>query len=85
MSLACKKCGSRNTFVCGARELAAKTGDQEFMTAAFGIVAPNLLLTLFDALMKAGKHFFEYLGLREKNNSPVVVCKACGHWERVVH
>jgi hypothetical protein len=83
MSLACKKCGSRETFICGARDLAAKTSDQSFVTCTSGAIIPRLLLPLLGSPLAAGKALFEYLGCREKNNPPVIVCKACGSWERV--
>jgi hypothetical protein len=83
MSLACNKCGSRDTFVCGARDLAAKTGDRSFMTCTAGLIDPVSLVALFAILLAAGKALFEYLSWREKNNPPVVVCKACGRWEKV--
>jgi hypothetical protein len=83
MSLACNKCGSRDTFVCGARDLASKTGDQTLMTHTAGAIPPDVLITFIGLLVAAGKALFEYLGSREKNNPRVVVCKACGSWERV--
>jgi hypothetical protein len=53
------------------------------MTCTAGAVAPDVLVPLLGLLLAAGKALFEYLGWREKNNPPVVVCKACGSWERV--
>jgi hypothetical protein len=83
MSLKCSKCGSRDTFVCGAKDLTAKTGNPMFMTTAAGVVALHALPALVGMLLAAGKAVFEYLGWREKNNPPIVVCKACGAWERI--
>ncbi len=85
MTLACKKCNSRDTFVCGAKDLSAKTGNQVFVSGATcGIVAdPVLIFTLLGVLAKAATALLDYLGTRAKNNPPVFVCKACGWWERI--
>ena len=84
MGLACNKCGSREAFACNAKDLADKTGDASFMTARAGLVAdPVSVLALVGAVVAAAKAVFEYLGWRERNNPTVVVCRACGYWERV--
>jgi serine/threonine protein kinase len=52
MSLACNKCGSRDTFVCDARD---------FLACTAGALATNVLVESIGLL----KALFEYLGSRE--------------------
>lgn len=40
MSNQCNKCGSRNTATVKAKDMAKKTGDSNFMTAASGMISP---------------------------------------------
>jgi hypothetical protein len=82
--LACKKCGSRDTVACRARDLVRKTGDRSFFTASCGYVLdPTVVFGLLRALAEAARACFDYLGWREKNNPPLVVYRACGFWERL--
>jgi len=91
MTLMCKKCRSRDTFVCGARDLTAKTGNPVFASAVCGFVAdPIAIFALLGALVAAARAVIAFLEARERNNEarernnpPVLVCKACGYWERI--
>jgi hypothetical protein len=85
--LACKKCESRDTFTCRAKELADKTSNPAVVGATCGFVADPVSLALIvgavRAVAEAARAAFEWLTQRERTNSVVVVCKGCGYWERV--
>lgn len=83
MSLKCKGCGSRDTEVVSARELSEKTGDASVMTAAAGAINPVIVVEAINSIFKALGRLFGWLGEKEKGNRQVVVCKDCGHWEKV--
>jgi hypothetical protein len=91
MSLMCKECRSRDTFVCGARDLTSKTGNPLFASAVCGFaVNPIAIFTLLGPLAAAARAVMAFLEARERNNEaretnnpPVLVCKACGYWERI--
>lgn len=85
--LACKKCASRDTFTCRAKELADKTNNPAVISAACGIcpdpVSVALLVGAAKAIADAARAAFDWLAQREQANPVIVVCKACGYWERV--
>jgi hypothetical protein len=81
--LACKKCSSCDTVVCRAKQLADRTGDRSFVITTAGVVSPDILLAILSGILAAIRAASEYLGSREKNNPPVIVCKGCGYWERM--
>jgi hypothetical protein len=83
MSLLCKKCGSREAFACSAKELADGAGDPSFLVRPCGAIDPVSAGALIAAALAAFRAAVDYLARREENNATVVVCKACGHWERV--
>jgi hypothetical protein len=83
MGIQCNKCGSRNTTVVKAKDLADKTGDKSIMTAASGTVSTAILAELLELLLKVIGKIFGWLEEKEKNDRKVVVCKECGYWERV--
>ena len=83
MSLACNKCGGRNTEVVEAKDLAKASGDSRVLTAPVGVVSPEVVAGLVAAIAAAVKAIFEWLTESEKNKKNVVVCKDCGYWERV--
>ena len=83
MGIQCNKCGSRNTQVVKAKEMAEKTGDNSFMTATSGAVDPNIVLKALEALFNFLGKLFESKSEAEKNNGSVLVCKDCGAWERI--
>ncbi|MCF5910917.1 hypothetical protein K3H35_19275 [Aeromonas veronii] len=83
MSVACNKCGSRNTEVVKAKDLAEASGDSRILTATAGAVSPEVVIGLLAAIAAAAKAIFEWLTESEKNEKKVVVCKDCGYWERV--
>ncbi|MDP1615520.1 MAG: hypothetical protein Q8L68_06960 [Methylococcales bacterium] len=83
MSNQCNKCGSRNTATVNARDMADKTGDSSFITAASGTVNPILIVETLKVIFEFLGKLFGWLEEKEKNNRSVVVCKDCGYWERV--
>lgn len=83
MSLQCKKCGSRNTSTVKAKEMADRTGDSSFNTAASGMINPVLVIATLKAIIDMIGNVFNWLTEKEKNDASVVVCKDCGYWERI--
>ncbi|MBY5949290.1 hypothetical protein [Photobacterium rosenbergii] len=83
MSLKCRGCGSRTTEVVNAKELSEKTGDSSFITQNQGAIDPNIVAGALKAIFKALGKIFGWLEEREKGNRKVVVCRDCGHWEKV--
>jgi len=81
--LKCKECGSRNTQVVSAKELSEKTGDSSILTAATGYINPVIVIKALKALFEALGKLFGWIEEKEKGNRKVVVCKDCGHWEKV--
>ena len=83
MLLKCKGCGSNNTEVVSAKELSEKTGDTSIMTSATGTINPILVLEVVKHIFKAMGKLFGWLEEKEKGKRKVVVCKDCGHWDKV--
>lgn len=83
MLLKCKGCGGNNTEVVSAKELSEKTGDASIMTSATGTINPILVLEVFKNIFKAMGKLFGWLEEKEKGKRKVVVCKDCGHWDKI--
>lgn len=83
MGVQCNKCGSRNTSIVKARDMAEKTGDRSFINATSGIVNPILIGEALKVIFEFFGKLFGWLEEKEKNDKNVVVCKDCGYWEKV--
>ncbi|RBQ27783.1 MULTISPECIES: hypothetical protein [Arcobacteraceae] len=95
--LKCKACGSTNTNVYKAKDLAEKTGDKNFVnpTMLGGTLAfsgADLLKFIKDlaSLLPFIKSVFDFFtekkkkdGAEEENNRSVFLCIDCGHWEKI--
>jgi len=85
MSIACKKCGGRNTQVVAAKDLAKATNNPNVMTASAGSIDPKVVVEIISLVVQGLVAVFGWLKASEKNknNSNVVLCKDCGAWEKV--
>lgn len=85
MSMQCKKCKSNNTGVYKAKDLATKTGDNSFNTASSGAAAidPALLIELAKLVVVLLSGIFSWLKSKQKNERMILLCKDCGHWEKL--
>jgi hypothetical protein len=83
MSLKCKECQSRNTEIVSAKDLSEKTGDKSIMTASAGAINPVIVLKAISDIFEAFGKLFGWLKEKEKGNRKVIVCKDCGHWNKI--
>lgn len=83
MSLKCNSCGSTNTEIVSAKQLSEKIGDPSIMTGTKGVIDPTLVVLAIIAIAKALKGLFDWMKQKEKNDHKIIVCKQCGHWERI--
>lgn len=85
MSIACRKCASRNTQVVAAKDLAKATNNPSVMTASAGSIDPRLVVEILTLLVRGVVAVFGWMKASEKNKdtSTVVVCRDCGAWEKV--
>ena len=96
--LKCKACGSTNTNVYKAKDLAEKTRDKNFVnptmlggTLAFsGADLRKLLIPLIPVVFKIIEKALDYFTEKKKkdraeeeNNRSVFLCIDCGHWEKI--
>lgn len=82
-NLKCKACGSRRTSVTTAGKLANLTGDDSVLSSTAGVISPDTVMRLIAAVAGAFRAGFDYFTESKKHKRKVVVCEACGHWERV--
>lgn len=85
MTIACNKCGGRNTQVVAAKDLAKATNNPSVMTSAAGYIDPKLVVEILALIIQGVVAFFGWKKAAEKNknNGNVVLCKDCGAWEKV--
>lgn len=99
VKLKCKACGSINTNIYKAKDLAEKTGDRNLLNptmtcAALTFSGEDLVKLLKDIapvvipqIIKLVSDFFTEKKKKdraeEENNRNVILCKDCSHWERI--
>lgn len=98
VKLKCKACGSINTNVYKAKDLAEKTGDRNLLnptmasaTLAFSGAELGKLLKYLEPFIPSIIKFVSDLfteknkkdRAKEENNRSVNLCIDCGHWERI--
>lgn len=99
VKLKCKACGSINTNVYKAKDLAEKTGDRNLLIPnvacatlaisgpALGKLLKELAPVVIPQIIKLVSDFFTEKKKKdraeEENNRNVILCKDCSHWERI--
>ena len=82
--LKCNTCGSRNTVVARAKDIARITGDDAVLTAAAGAIAladPVLLIEIARVVIESLKKFLGYKIECARDKRMIVVCRSCGFWQ----
>lgn len=74
--LACKECGSRETQCVDKGELEKVTGST---VGTRGFIDSSVLTAIIGLITG----IFAWLTIKEANKSPYIVCKACGHYEKL--
>jgi hypothetical protein len=83
MGVQCHKCGSRNTSIVKARDLAKAANDPSVLTGCMGIIPVVLIGKILDKIFQFLGKLFGFLEEKQKNDASVVVCRDCGYYERV--
>lgn len=81
--LACKKCGSTDTLLRSAKELAHEIKDPTFATASSGVCGNPATISIIMTLVGIVGKTLDWLKARAQSEQMIVYCKSCHYWERV--